>query len=63
LSGRRIEGKLFDVKVFHRVLDRAPCGSVGRVPTRIVTAIAVGDAEAAKRRMHRPFRAVPPLLK
>ncbi len=37
--------------------------SVGRAHARIVTAIAAGDAEAAKRRMLRHLRAVPPHLR
>jgi DNA-binding FadR family transcriptional regulator len=37
--------------------------SVGRAHARIVTAIAAGDAEAAKRRMLRHLRAVPQLLR
>ena len=36
--------------------------AVGRAHARIVTAIAAGDAEAAKRRMLRHLRAVPTLL-
>lgn len=37
--------------------------SVGRAHARIVAAIAAGDADAAKRRMLRHLRAVPPLLR
>jgi DNA-binding FadR family transcriptional regulator len=37
--------------------------SVTRIHARIVTAIAAGDSEAAKRRMQRHLRALPPLLR